>query len=177
MADAEAELPAGAFVAWVDAMQRVLRDESDADVPCGGCTACCRSSQFVHVGPDETDALAHIPHELLFPAPQMPKGHVVLGYDENGCCPMLGDNGCSIYEHRPRACRMYDCRVFVATGVEPEDKPIIADRVRRWRFEYPTDGDRDAHDAVQAIARESGADASAIGTALNAIETFATERR
>ena len=39
----------------------------ESDVPCNGCTACCRSSQFVHVGPDEADTLAHIPAELLFP--------------------------------------------------------------------------------------------------------------
>src|SRR5690349_2465179 len=123
--DGEAgDLPAGAFVAWLDTMQRALRGETDADVPCAGCTACCRSSQFVHIGPDETDTLAHIPRELLFPAPRQPEGNVVLGYDANGCCPMLTEAGCSIYEHRPRACRMYDCRVFAAAGVDPADKPL-----------------------------------------------------
>ena len=60
-------------------------------MPCGTCTACCTSSQFVHIGPDEVDTLAHIPAELLFPAPRMPKGHVLLGYDERGHCPMLID--------------------------------------------------------------------------------------
>ena len=29
--------------------------------------------------------------------------------------------------HRPRACRIYDCRVFPAAGVTP-DKPLIAER-------------------------------------------------
>ena len=33
------------------------------------CTACCTSSQFVHIEPDETDTLAHIPAALRFPAP------------------------------------------------------------------------------------------------------------
>jgi Fe-S-cluster containining protein len=169
---ADADLPAGAFVAWLEDTQRALRGESDADVPCAGCTACCRSSQFVHIGPYETDTLAHVPPELLFPAPRMPKGNVVLGYDEHGCCPMLGDDGCSIYEHRPRACRTYDCRVFAAAGIEPDDKPLVAARVRRWRFEYASDTDRDAHAAVRGFAAAGDSSARATETALTAIEGF-----
>jgi Fe-S-cluster containining protein len=178
MAESEdaAELPASAFVAWLDATERSLRGEIDADVPCDGCTACCRSSQFVHIAPDEADTLAHIPRALLFPAPRMEQGNVVLGYDENGCCPMLGDSGCSIYEHRPRACRTYDCRVFAAAGVEPDDKPLVATRVRRWRFAYPSDADRDAHDALRAIAAEMDDNEAATARALSAIQRFSRER-
>jgi Fe-S-cluster containining protein len=169
------ELPAGAFLAWLRDMERALRGEIDADVPCGGCTACCRSSQFVHIGPDETDTLAHIPRELLFPAPRLPKGNVVLGYDEDGCCPMLGEAGCTIYEHRPRACRTYDCRVFAAAGVEPDDKPAVAARVRRWRFKYENDDAREMYEAVRAAASacDSG---NATEAALTAIEAVLRER-
>jgi hypothetical protein len=85
----EGDLDAGDFSSWLVEIQAALRAERAAEVPCGGCTACCTSSQFVHVGPDETDTLAHIPAELLFPAPRMPEGHVLLGYDERGHCPML----------------------------------------------------------------------------------------
>src|SRR5205814_1248545 len=80
-------LPAGSFSAWLGGMRRALGGERASDVPCDGCTACCRSSQFVHIGPDEADTLAHIPTELLFPAPGLPRGNVVLGYDEHGHCP------------------------------------------------------------------------------------------
>jgi hypothetical protein len=147
----EGDLAAGPFAIWVQTMQRALRGEVEADVPCNGCTACCRSSQFVHIDPDETDTLAHIPVELRFPAPGLPRGHVVLGYDERGHCPMLRHDGCSIYEHRPRACRTYDCRVFAATGVEPDaGKPDIVDRVRRWRFTYPGADDEARQRAVLA---------------------------
>ena len=68
---------------------------------------------------------------------------------------MLTDAGCSIYEHRPRTCRTYDCRVFPATGVELDeaDKPLIARRARRWRFEHPTARDHAEHDALRAAAR------------------------
>lgn len=147
-------LSAGAFSAWLAGMQRVLRGEGGADVPCDGCTACCTSAQFVHIGPDEVETLARIPAELLFPAPGLPRGNVLLGYDENGHCPMLIDGKCSIYEHRPRTCRTYDCRVFPAAGVEPDDdKPAIARRARRWRFGFPAEVDQVEHDAVRAAAR------------------------
>lgn len=148
-------LPAGGFSAWLDGMRRALAGEADAKVPCDGCTACCTSSQFVHIGPDEVDTLRHIPAALLFAAPRLPTGHVLLGYDERGHCPMLVDGACSIYDHRPRACRTYDCRVFAAAGIDPgeDGKDGIAHRAARWRFDYPSEADRAEHEAVRAAAR------------------------
>ena len=150
----ERDLAAGDFSSRMIEMQGAIRGERGADVPCGGCTACCRSSQFVHIAPDETDTLSHIPAELLFPAPRLPHGHVLLGYDERGHCPMLVDNQCSIYEHRPTACRTYDCRIFPAAGLEidDDDKVLIARQAQRWQFSFPTEADRDQHDAVRAAA-------------------------
>lgn len=149
-------LDAGGFSAWMAGIRAALDGRDDAAVPCGGCTACCTASQFVHIEPDETDTLAHIPGQLLFPAPRLPPGHVLLGYDEQGRCPMLTDAGCSIYEHRPRTCRTYDCRIFAATGLRADDgdetKAEIARRARRWRFTFPTDHDRRSHGAVVAAA-------------------------
>lgn len=129
-------IPAGDLAAWLVQMTGALAGTGESDVPCGSCTACCRSSQFVHIAPDERETLAVIPKELLFPAPLLPRGHALLGYDDRGHCPMLANDGCSIYEHRPRACRVYDCRVFAATGVLPSDRPAVAERVRQWRFSF-----------------------------------------
>lgn len=169
--------PAGDFSAWLVQMRRALRGEADADVPCDGCTACCTSSQFVHITPDETDSLAHIPPELLFPAPRAPAGHVLLGYDEHGHCPMLVDGACSIYDHRPRTCRTYDCRVFAASDIEIVDahQHAIAGRARRWRFDHPSDQDRVEHDAVRAAAafvrqREASPSMSATEQAVLAVQ-------
>ena len=146
---------AGDFTQWLNAMQTALEDHGAVDVPCNGCTACCTSFQFVDIEPDENDTIAHIPAELLFPAPLRPKGHMVLGYDERGHCPMLIDNRCSIYDHRPRACRTYDCRIFPATGVEVEDeKPAIAERTRRWRFSYTDEASGRAHVDLKTIAQQ-----------------------
>jgi len=150
----DGDLPAGDFSSWMIEIQGAIRGEHGSDVPCDGCTACCTSSQFIHVGPDESDTIAHIPAELLFPAPGLPPGHVVVGYDERGHCPMLIDEECSIYEHRPRTCRTYDCRIFPAAGlrIDDADKAEIARRVQRWRFSYPTEADRQQHNAVRAAA-------------------------
>jgi Fe-S-cluster containining protein len=155
--DGPETLPAGEFSTWLAEMKAALRGEHDMDVPCNGCTACCTSSQFVHVGPNETDTLARIPRTLLFPAPGLPSGNVVLGYDEHGRCPMLIDGHCSIYEHRPRTCRTYDCRIFAATSTEVDEDDVtkaeVGARARRWRFDFSTEHDRVLHDAVQAAAR------------------------
>lgn len=145
-------VPAGDVSAWYAEMSAALAGAGESDVPCGSCTACCRSSQFVHIGPDERATLAVIPQELLFPAPRLPRGHVLLGYDERGHCPMLIDGGCSIYDNRPRACRVYDCRVFAATGVAPLDKPAVAERVRQWRFSFDHPDSRPIFEALQAAA-------------------------
>jgi uncharacterized protein len=167
------DLAAGDLSSWLGQMRGALRGEHGSDVPCGDCTACCTASQFVHVDPDEADTLARIPAALLFPAPGRPGGLVLLGYDERGHCPMLVDGRCSIYEHRPRACRTYDCRVFPATGIVPVDKPRIAERAGRWRFGYPTDGDREQHEALRAAAaslRREHPDATATALAVTAVE-------
>jgi hypothetical protein len=98
---------------------------------------------------------------------------MLLGYDEQGHCPMLVDNRCSIYEHRPRSCRTYDCRIFPAAGVEvDDDKPLIARRVERWRFSFPTRADREQFEAVQAAAKspDGAAPTNATARALRAIE-------
>lgn len=168
-------LPAGRFSSWLAGMQAALRGEQEADVPCAGCTACCRASQFVHVEPDEVDALARIPDQLLFPAPRRPTGHMLLGYDQRGWCPMLVDGGCSIYQHRPRACRTYDCRIFAATGIEVEEsQPDVAARVRRWVFTFDTEADRVLHDALRAAAQfvleRDGGSLNANGLAVRAVE-------
>lgn len=151
---AQPPLPTVPFSAWLAAHRRALRDGTGADVPCGDCRGCCASSYFIHIQPDEKETLAAIPKPLLFPAPGMPRGHVLMGHDEQGHCPMLKNGACSIYARRPRACRDYDCRVFAASGVAPEaDKPAIARQAARWAFDLPGEEDRRGLDAARDAAR------------------------
>jgi Fe-S-cluster containining protein len=168
--ETEGTVDAGRFSEWLDDLRR----RSEMDVPCGSCTACCRSSQFVHIEPDETEALARVPAPLRFPAPGLPKGHVVLGYDEHGHCPMLVDGACAIYEHRPRACRSYDCRVFAASGVTPDaSQPAIAARVARWRFDVD---EQQRWDAVRAAVLDDGPPLARALRALGAVSEPTTLR-
>lgn len=146
------DLPAGEFSSWLRRTRAALVEEGGADVPCAECSACCTTSHFVDVGPEETRTLARIPRELLFPAPDLPQGSVLLGYDENGRCPMLTDGRCSIYDERPSTCRTYDCRVFAAAGIAADREPITR-QARRWAFSHLAPADRDEHEAVRAAAR------------------------
>lgn len=145
---------AGAFGEWLDATLAALDGGGAMDVPCGSCTACCRAAYFIHVAPDETAALAAIPAALLFPAPGLPDGHRVLGFDRNGHCPMLRPDGCSIYADRPRTCRRYDCRVFAATGIAPEaERAEVGSRAAAWRFTCDDEAERRRFAAVRAAAK------------------------
>ncbi len=141
--DGSSPLDAGDFTSWVAETLTAISEDASADVPCGSCTACCRSSQFVLIEPEDL-ARNHIDAELLVAAIGLPSGFHVMGYDENGHCPMLVDDRCSIYENRPRTCRTYDCRVFPASGVWPAagTKVEITARARRWRFELDDHGTR-----------------------------------
>ncbi len=147
-------VPAGNFSGWLRGTEESLRSGKGAsEVPCGVCRGCCRSSMFIHIKPEETQTIARIPRALLFPAPGLPKGNVLMGYSDQGNCPMLVDGECSIYEFRPQTCRDYDCRVFAATSIEVDERQIeIANRVRAWRFDYENDEDRERHRIVRAAA-------------------------
>jgi uncharacterized protein len=135
-------------------MRHALRTDSGIDVDCGTCRACCTSSYFVHIRPDEARSRVRIDKSLLFPAPGLPEGHFVLGYNKQGVCPMFVNGKCSIYEDRPATCRNFDCRVFSAAGITAggKDKVRVNEQVRRWKFSYPAEADGEEHRAVKAAA-------------------------
>ena len=147
-------VPAGDFSTWLEVTLHSGDGQATADVPCGDCTACCTSSYFIHIQSHETVALARIPEEYLVDAPGLPTGHVVMGYDEHGHCPMFVDDGCSIYDDRPQTCRDYDCRIFAATGIEllEGDKASVAEQIRRWEFDTSTELGRVQKEAVRTCA-------------------------
>ena len=114
------ELDAGWFAAWLEAMNAALEGARDSEVPCGECTACCTSSQFVHIDPDETGTLARIPEELLFPALRLPREHFVMGYDAHVAVPDAGGRPVLHLPAPAPECRTYDCRIFAASGLAPD---------------------------------------------------------
>lgn len=171
----EGPIDAGDVDSWLEGFLGALAGNGDADVPCGTCTACCASSQFVLVEPTDTGALAAIPSDLLVPAPGLPKGFRVMGYDDRGRCPMLGDSGCTIYDARPRTCRTYDCRVFPATGVAVElSKPRIAERAARWRFRQGSEAR--AADVRDGASPRAVTEVGATGTSAAAVGRAGVDR-
>ena len=148
-------IPAGEFSQWLHATEAMLESGNGAaNVPCGSCRGCCRSSMFIHIRPEETQTIQRIPRRLLVPAPGLPKGHLLMGYTDKGECPMLILNNCSIYEDRPQTCRDYDCRVFAATGisVDVQAQPEIAQRTQQWEFAFKNESSRNEHKNVQETA-------------------------
>ncbi len=146
-------LPTEGFSEWLSGIRLAQKTGVGASVPCGECRGCCTSAYFIHVGPEEKETLARIPRKLAFAAPGLPKGHVLMGYDEKGHCPMFIDNKCSIYAHRPKTCRQYDCRIFPATGLAVGgEKPVIAGQSGRWEFSFPAAQDSEELRAVRAAA-------------------------
>lgn len=141
---------AGDFGEWLDGFRVAVTAGRAVDVPCGACTACCRSGQLIPVQQDEADALAHIRPEDLAPMPGE-VGTFVLTHDDGGRCSQLAAEGCTVYEHRPRACRNYDCRIFPAAGVLP-DAPLIAEAAAGWRFSHASSLDRQRQSSVRTAA-------------------------
>ena len=148
------EIPAGDFSSWLSHARSALLKSHGTDVACGECIGCCSSSLFIHVNSDDIGALEQIPDDLLFPVPGAPIGHKIMGYDKGGLCPMMINGKCSIYENRPRTCRVYDCRIFAAAGILAggKEKALINQRIRSWKFGYPSELDREEHKAVQMAA-------------------------
>lgn len=84
------------------------------DVPCGSCAMCCEKlTPFLL--PEEV-ASGLYPLSLITPTKEQLQtnpeiGPIVTLYrKKEGGCGMFVDGKCSIYEHRPRSCRQFDCR-------------------------------------------------------------------
>jgi len=147
-------IPAGNFSTWLEETREALKNDTGTDVPCGECNACCRSHYFIHIKPEDKAAQKKIPKAIQFPAPGLPKGNMLLGYDQHGRCPMLKDNKCSIYLERPSTCRTYDCRVFPATGINEteSEKEAIKRQSDRWVFSYANNNEIEKHKALKGVA-------------------------
>lgn len=146
------EVAAGSFGEWLSQTHAALRGTGGTNVPCGECVGCCVSSYYIPIRPDDLRSLARVPDQWLVRSAQT--GQWMIGYHDDGRCPMLLNGQCSIYADRPQTCRDYDCRIFAAAGIEAGDdsKRVINERVRAWRFTYETPVERQMHAAVQRTA-------------------------
>lgn len=146
-------LDAGEYLDWAAATLESFRSGGGCDVPCGECRACCRAGYFIPVRHDEWDARRAIPAGLLVTAPGLHGiEDAVLATRRRGDCALLVEGRCTVYAHRPQACRDYDCRIFTAAGVTTGIAAIDA-RARRWRFRHRDGRSRQAHEATRYAAR------------------------
>jgi uncharacterized protein len=145
----EGALDAGALGDWARGYVDALLHDGDVDVPCGTCAACCESGYLIPIHPDETDVRAHVPDDRLRRSADPDDDTVYIAHGDDGRCAMhVG--GCTIYAHRPRACRAFDCRVLAATGIAIDDSVGVARQAARWRFALQTDDDHERQRAVLA---------------------------
>lgn len=151
----EETVEAGEFGAWLTQMRQVLRGEAEADVPCGSCVGCCVSRYYIRIRRQDRAAVAGIAQSYLVTPPGITPGDALMGWRHDGSCPALVDRRCTVYAQRPLTCRDYDCRVFVAAGLPAgnDDKKVINDRVRAWRFTYESEEARRQHEAVLSASR------------------------
>jgi uncharacterized protein len=80
-------------------------------VPCGSCTACCH---YTDIAVDEGRDQRRLGRLLT---KRSPTGGLVMQSRPDGACIHLGERGCTVYAHRPAACRNFDCRVLAAMGL------------------------------------------------------------
>jgi hypothetical protein len=91
-------------------------------VPCNGCRMCCYHPRIEVEPQDDVRHLDIETHE---------DGGQTLRRREDGSCVHLGPEGCTVYAHRPRGCRTYDCRLFSLLGVVEKPSPYRTGRLAR----------------------------------------------
>jgi Fe-S-cluster containining protein len=96
-------------------------------VPCGTCSACCRS--VVAVRPDRGDNPADYECAINvdISAPNR-LATLSLNRKPDGSCYALIRGRCSIWEKRPYTCRTFDCRKMFAMFTKDERRGLIRDR-------------------------------------------------
>jgi hypothetical protein len=129
---------------WNEAAARAREGKSAAmSVPCDGCTACCH--QRININPvrESVDELSQ-----HLDVVQDEHGYFLRRRDD-GACIHLGPEGCTVYQHRPRACRAYDCRIF-ALPANGASYPVSEDgkhTTPSWEFDIRNDRDALIRDA------------------------------
>lgn len=86
-----------------------------ANVPCDGCTACCRNDLLIlhpEMGDDPTQ---YETQRVINPITGRPA--LALKHKPGGGCLYLGPGGCMIWDRAPAICREFDCRkLFMELG-------------------------------------------------------------
>ena len=120
-------------------LDKYLAQPRDGTVPCGNCVACCYHPNVDVCAEDDVQFLDVTEHGALRKRP-------------DGACIHLGTDGCTVYEHRPKACRQYDCRMPAAVGIERVYDGGMKAPV--WKFDIKTEAERRFVRAAQKLQSE-----------------------
>ncbi len=133
--------------------ERLIRDRTEASVPCNGCNACCRSKTLqAQVRGDE---LERFPDAVW----NDNTNSYVLKKNDDGSCTRLVDGKCSVYADRPKSCSGYDCRFHLLAGVIPDgNDPVMQEAVLQWDvLAIKSRGDAEILAAYRLAANDGGA--------------------
>lgn len=73
------------------------------EVPCNGCTMCCKNDAVRILPHEDASRWQTVPHDYM-------PGQRMLAHKVNGDCVYLGDKGCTIQDGKPQICGEMDCR-------------------------------------------------------------------
>lgn len=96
------------------------------DIPCGGCSACCRSGVPIY-----EDNGSEVPKR------------------PDGTCVHLTAAGlCDRHATRPDQCRMFTCTTM-SIGLVVTDNPVMNEAIQQWEWDLSRKIDRDFADDVR----------------------------
>lgn len=96
-----------------------------ANVPCDGCTLCCRNDLIVLHPECGDDASSYETVPVVHPLTGKPA--FALRRQANGDCVYLGAAGCTIHDRAPTICREFDCRRQFLQFTRQERRRLVAD--------------------------------------------------
>ncbi len=138
--------PNGSLLTFLRHLERSLAKHDRVEVPCNGCTACCRDpNMLITVNDDEAKRYrTHINDNGIRELDRQP----------DGACTYLVDGKCTTYADRPRACRVYDCRFHMLGAPLGNAEIVRRDGVIQWRpFSLPTTEDKIAFIAITMLVK------------------------
>lgn len=104
--------------------------------PCSGCTACCRGA-VVRLWPEDEPNM-HLYETEVVQHPIEGSDVLVLRHKPDGSCVHLGENGCTIHDRAPVACRNFDCRHFFWFVKKEANWKQRRELIRRGYLHAPT---------------------------------------
>ena len=115
----------GSPLTHVRNLRRAL-ERGSIDIPCGDCSACCRSGVPIY----EDD------------------GREIPKRDDGACIHLTEEGWCARHADRPEHCRQYTCTMESIAGVVM-DNPIMNAAIQQWEWDLSKKEDRDYAEALR----------------------------